>query len=224
MQTGLLAGSARVPANKRITQLLATEPRSLRDPDAVMRRRSILDQPHIAPLRDFAQSLRHCKQGMVPDFDPLDGGVDAKVLFLMEKPGPMTDDTKREGRTGSGFVSRDNDDPTAEAVWRFMAEAGIDRNLSVLWNVIPWWNGTREITRDECDAGKMQLSQLLDLLPRLQVVVGVGQRAGKAKKLIVARNLQFIASAHPSPINRASRRSVWDTIPTQWAKALLQLN
>ncbi len=28
---------------------------------------------------------------MVPDFDPLVGGVAAGALFVLEKPGPMTD-------------------------------------------------------------------------------------------------------------------------------------
>lgn len=78
---------------------------------------------------------------MVPDFDPLDGGIAAEVLFLMEKPGPRTDNTGAKGHAGSGFISRDNDDPTAEAILRFMEEAGIARKRSILWNTVPWWNG-----------------------------------------------------------------------------------
>jgi hypothetical protein len=97
------------------------QPRVLRYPEAITRRRAMLDLPHIAPLHIFVQSLRFEGRGVVPDFDPLDGGVAAKVLFLMEKPGPMTDDTARSGRVGSGFISRDNDDPTAEAIWRFIS-------------------------------------------------------------------------------------------------------
>jgi hypothetical protein len=50
----------------------------------------------------------------VPDFDPLDGGVNAQVLFLLEKPGPMAAEDGK--RAGSGFISRDNDDGTAEAI------------------------------------------------------------------------------------------------------------
>jgi len=84
--------------------------------------------------------------GDVPDFDPLDGGINAEVLFLFEKPGPMT--------SGSGFISRDNDDPTAETTMDFMAKAGLARERTVTWNVIPWWwNGTTKVTPAELRQG-----------------------------------------------------------------------
>lgn len=198
----------------------SAEPRALRNPESVIDRRSMLNLPHIAPLREFSRLLRREGRGAVPDFDPLDGGVEAKILFLMEKPGPMTDDTALGRRVGSGFISRGNDDPSAEATWRFMADAGIERSLSVIWNVIPWWNGTRTISRDEQTAGIERLSQLVDMLPNLCVVVGVGRKAGKAKASVARRGLPFIISAHPSPINRAARPAVWAAIPDQWARAL----
>lgn len=193
--------------------------RTLRSLDAVVSRREKLSLSHIAPLRDFVLHLRAENRGAVPDFDPLDGGIDAQVLFLMEKPGPMTDHTAIAGRVGSGFISRDNDDPTAEATLRFMEAAQIDRRTSVIWNTVPWWNGTRRISPDEHRAGIGQLESLFDLLPKLRVVVGVGAKARKAEPLVKKMGLEFILSAHPSPINRASRPTVWAEIPHQWAKA-----
>lgn len=204
--------------------MLPIEPRTLHDPKAIAARRSMLREPHIAPLSDFAASLRTKDQdAYVPDFDPLDGGVGAKILFLMEKPGPMTDHTKVGRRVGSGFVSRDNDDPTAEAVWHFMVEAGIERKLSVIWNAIPWWNKKRGITRDEQVAGIAQLLPLISLLPDLRVVVGVGRRAEEAKAVVERSGLQFINSAHPSPVVRGTRPTTWRAIPQQWARALSYL-
>jgi hypothetical protein len=47
-------------------------------------------------------------------------------LFLFEKLGPMTAEAG-----GSGFISRNNDDPTAEATFRFMEQAKIPRKLSI---------------------------------------------------------------------------------------------
>jgi hypothetical protein len=44
--------------------------------------------PHVAHLSKFAAKLRREGKGKVPDFDPLDGGAKAQVLFLFEKPGP----------------------------------------------------------------------------------------------------------------------------------------
>jgi len=35
-------------------------------------------------------------------------------------------------RTGSGFISRNNDDATAEATFRFMEQSGIPRKLTVI--------------------------------------------------------------------------------------------
>jgi hypothetical protein len=62
----------------------------------------MLDLPHIIPLAEYCRCLRAEGRGTVPEFDPRDGGVAAKVLFLMEKPGPVTDDNGLTGRIGSG--------------------------------------------------------------------------------------------------------------------------
>lgn len=179
----------------------------------------MLDLPHIAPLAEYCRHLRAEDRGTVPDFDPHDGGVAAQVLFLMEKPGPMTDDNGLTGRTGSGFISRDNDDPTAEAIFYFMQEAAIDRGQSVLWNTVPWWNGTRKVSAEELSTGIERLEGLLNLLPNIRVVVGVGAKSLKAREFIKRRGLPFVPSMHPSPLNRARRRAAWDKIPDQWFSA-----
>ncbi|NDV50123.1 uracil-DNA glycosylase [Yangia sp. PrR003] len=194
-------------------------PRSLSNPRAITERRQLLTAPHMAPLTEFVETLRGEGRGAVPDFDPLDGGIEATILFLMEKPGPMTDDTAIAGRVGSGFISRDNDDPTAAATFSFMQQAGIDRRQSILWNTVPWWNGTRKIAGEEMTAGLNRLGSLLDLLPGLKAVVAVGGRASKASSFVKSRGLHLILSAHPSPINRAARPAVWEGIPAQWAEA-----
>ena len=136
------------------------------------------------------------------------------MLFLFEKPGPMTDP---EG--GSGFISRNNDDATAEATFRFMEQAGIDRRDIVLWNVIPAWNKTIQIARSELEEGRLALSALFDLLPHLRVVVLVGRKAEKARADIEARRLNVVVSHHPSPKVRAIYRDKWETIPRTWAAA-----
>lgn len=194
-------------------------PRSLKSPTAIATRRAMLDLPHMAPLTAYAAKLRAQNIGTVPEFDPVDGGTNARLLFLMEKPGPMTDDRTPTGKIGSGFISRDNDDPTAEAVFNFMRQARIPREETVLWNTIPWWNGSRKITSPELNAGLQQLNALMDLLPKLTTVVAVGRRATRAKTLVQKHRLAYYSSAHPSPINRAARPKVWDAIPGIWAAA-----
>jgi len=202
-------------------QDLAPEcPRSLRDPDAIAKRRSLLSERHVLNLATYVEELRALGRGEVPDFDPLDGGDEARVLFLFEKPGPMTSSKRGQERTGSGFISRDNDDPTAEATFLFMQKAWLDRRLTAVWNIVPWWNGTRAIRADELRAGLNALDDLLKLLTSLRVVVLVGRKAGRAHSHLQRMGLPVLQSAHPSPIVRASRPKSWQSIPYQWAGAL----
>jgi len=78
--------------------------RSMRDEAVRQRRRAKLSEPHITRLTAYAAKLRGFGKGEVPDFDPLDGGDNARALFLFEKPGPKTS----EAQGGSGFISRNN--------------------------------------------------------------------------------------------------------------------
>jgi hypothetical protein len=173
----------------------------------------MLDLPQVARLAAYVAELRqHGPPQEVPDFDPLDGGVDARALFLFEKPGPMT--------VESGFISRNNDDATAEATFKFMKQAGIPRKLTVIWNVIPWWNGTRKVTRPELHQGVACVQELAKLLPRLCTVVMVGRNAGRARQHLESPNLVLIESYHPSPVVRATSRAKWDTIPFVWAEVM----
>ena len=161
-------------------------------------------------LAAFAQSLRDRGYGTVPDFDPWDGGVFAQALFLFEKPGPKAVD----------FISRNNNDQTAENAFNFMNQAGIPRKQTCIWNVVPGWNGTIKLTTVELARGAAAMAELLALLPDLRVVVLVGRRASHAWSKFENRpDLKVIESAHPSPKNYSLAREKWDVIPAQWAQA-----
>lgn len=193
--------------------------RSLSDPDVQKRRREMLTMPHVAKLTAYAAKLRLRGSVEVPDFDPLDGGEDARVLFLFEKPGPMTaDGSKFKGRSGSGFISRNNDDPTAEAILSFMQEAGIPRKLTVCWNVIPCWNGTRKVTVSEIRDGVGCIKELILLLPKLSAIVMVGQKAAKARPYLESTKKKLFTSDHPGPLVKARFPERWKAIPSEWAK------
>ncbi|MDP3495593.1 MAG: hypothetical protein Q8R82_21005, partial [Hyphomonadaceae bacterium] len=99
----------------------------------------------------------------------------------------------------------------------FMVEAGIPRELTVTWNAVPWWNGTRKITRDELDAGSSSVKQLMSLLPELRAVVLVGAKAARARPLLSGTGLVILQSDHPSPLVRARFPDRWRAIPTAWA-------
>ena len=112
------------------------EPKTLGFEQIRGERLSGLFAPHITGLTRFVEELRQMKgtDFHIPYFDPHDGGVQAKVLFLLEAPGPKA--------KGSGFVSRDNPDETAKNVRTMSREAGLNRTDFVIWNVCPWYVGT----------------------------------------------------------------------------------
>jgi hypothetical protein len=59
--------------------------------------------------------------------------VKARSLLLLEAPGPKT--APEWG--GSGFVSVDNNDVTAESVWLAREAAGLEEHV-IAWNIVPW--------------------------------------------------------------------------------------
>lgn len=191
-------------------------PRALGMPGAAAARRALLSAAHVAPLARHVAGLRAaCPALIFPDFDPLDGGTEAEILLLLEKPGPMT----APGRGGSGFVSRDNDDPTAEAVFRFMQAAGLHRGRTAIWNLVPGWNGTIRVSVGELREGLQALEGVLPLFGRLHTVVMAGRSAQRAAPMLAPRGLRLLASAHPSPQVRASRPEMWRDIPRIWSLA-----
>ena len=196
-------------------------PRSMRDPKVRERRQLMLGARHMLPLMHSVERGRGTGLGEVPNFDPLDGGIYARALFLFEKPGPMTSEGATGNRSvGSGFISRNNDDRSAQATFDFMVKAGIPRRLTVTWNVVPWWNGTTKVTGGELRQGVACIQELVALLPELRAVVFVGKQAAKARRLFEDPKLVFFESAHPSPRVKASWRSRWEAISDEWAKVL----
>lgn len=171
----------------------------LAEPGALEARMALLDTaPRMRPLRDFAARIRSATGFAVPDADPLDGGVRARFLLLLETPGP------RIGATG--LVSRDNASGTGANLRRFLAEAGIARREMLIWNAVPWvihapGARNRAPTAAEQRAGLAWLPPLLDLLPRLAVVVLSGRIAAAARAPLheLRPELPVLAMPHPSP-------------------------
>lgn len=92
-------------------------PRSLRDSIEVSNRLSLLhSNPAASPLTKWVDRLIESRflaglPAEIPYADPLDAGTDARVLIILEAPGPMTNAFNPV--PGSGFISSDNDDATA---------------------------------------------------------------------------------------------------------------
>ncbi len=174
------------------------EPNALEDTDEQKRRKDLLDKPHMKPLKEYAAAIRAARpEAKVPDFDPCDGGTRACALFLLEAPGPKA--------VSSGFISRNNPDPTANNFCRLLQEAGIARADTAIWNIVPWYVGNeggthiRAVSKNDLEEARPYLQDLLTLLPHLQVIVLVGKKALSAKREIQELTSRPIKDTpHPS--------------------------
>lgn len=135
----------------------------------------------------------------VPFFDPSDGGIHARILFLLEAPGPQA--------VRSGFVSRDNPDPSARNLRQLLAP--LPRHETVLWNIVPWYVGTGQriapVGRADLECSRPYLERLIRLLPAMVMVVMVGRSAQQATKdLAQFWSGPIVEMCHPS--NRVFNR------------------
>jgi uracil-DNA glycosylase len=184
---------------------LIDKPKSLRDPQERRSRLVRLGDPHISSLTHFVEKIRKetAFKREIPYFDPLDGGIYAQCLFLFEAPGP--------GAVDSGFISRDNPDETAKNFFELNQRAGLPRELTISWNVVPWYIGTgskiRPATQVDIYSGKEYLFLLLSLLPQLKIIVLSGRKAQKVEPFIkeCCSSITLLKMPHPSPmfINRS---------------------
>jgi len=131
----------------------------------------------------------------IPYFDPLDGGINASLLFLLEAPGPKA--------VESGFISRDNPDPTARNMMHLLNECGVPRRETISWNIVPWYVGSnghiRPVNQKEITNGIEYLRSLQPLLPNIRVIVLVGGKAQKAWFAIEELfHIPILACPHPS--------------------------
>ena len=159
----------------------------------------MLDQPHISPLTQFVHQIRQA-EGLdeeVPYFDPFDGGVNARVLFILEAPGAKA--------VQSGFISRNNPDETAKNMFQLLQEAGFRREETILWNIVPWYIGSgtkiRPANHSDITDGMAYLEKLIQMLGQLKCIVLVGKKAalarGDIEKLTM---LPILETYHPSPL------------------------
>ena len=186
-------------------------PKAFKDPAALKQRLTQIDNENVRALNQYVKALSKAKgeDYHIPLFDPADGGVGAKILLVLEAPGGRASGSARS----SGFVSTDNNDSTAKNMSEFETEAGLERHLLVHWNIVPWYVGSgkkiRNSTAEEAEDGANELEKVLLLLPKLRVIVLLGQISQKAycehfiNKQIP--NVTVLLSPHPSqrPLNHA---------------------
>ena len=160
------------------------------NPQEVARRRAARRNEPVAKLNRWVEDdlrtmadLPEATRATIPWFDPEGGGGKARLLFLMQDPSRTA--------AGTGFISPDNDDPTAMNSTRACDAADLSPDLRVHWNIYPWWvnaPGKGGVLPDptrpaQTHAKAMVLAAplletlLRDLLPEIEVVVLLGKHA-----------------------------------------------
>lgn len=190
----------------------ADVPKSFCDSAVVEERLTFLHESHVEDLTQFVNETRK-KEGRgqdIPYFDPFDGGVDARCLFLFEAAGGKA--------VESGFVSRNNCDNTARNFFRLNEEAGPDRKLTASWNIVPWalreTGKNRKPRKKDIGEGLRHLTPLLGILCAVEVVALCGKSAWKAQRHLDEHHgsLKVVKTYHPSPVNINSRSYMWGEI------------
>lgn len=178
----------------------------------------MLSEPHAAPLVPFVERLRkRFPDRIVPWFDPMDGGAEAQVLYVLEKPSRGSVMTA-EGPT---FVGIDNPTSGSRRMKALMAEAGVPRKAMLVWNAVPWWNGKAAVTAAELREGSEAFKELLALLPDLRAVCLVGRKAEAVWERSGGAAVPAFTSAHYSANVRAAFPNRWMAIPGIWREAYL---
>ena len=148
------------------------------------------------PIDAFIENLRGTRPSPrdVPGLDPANGNLTAKVLLVLEAPGP--------GAVASKRVSINNDDPTARNLKALLAKGELTSADLIIWNVVPWYCGNEEKTKiavpsaKDVAEGNESLCTFVALLKNLQAIVLVGSTARKAHVRLSAKTRARILSCH----------------------------
>ncbi|MFD6893267.1 GreA/GreB family elongation factor [Rhodococcus sp. NPDC060086] len=170
--------------------------------DDMYRRRT---DPNVRSINEYVDRLRSEHPGVfIPYVAPTYGGVHARLLTLMQDPGPKTDLAKHNG---SGMICLENADLTAARQKYFMAQAGIDVSQIVSWNAYPWAKPHPQTDASDL-AAAVALRGFLELLPHLQVVILNGVVARRVWGVMKERDPRIAAGIWEFPTRHTSPRAV----------------
>jgi uracil-DNA glycosylase len=175
-------------------------------PRALRERRAITFDGPIGRLNRWVDDVRAETGEQIPYFDPAAARLGTQVLMLFQDPSEVAE-------TGSGFISRHNNDQTARNAYLAADAAGLSYDICLHWNVIPWWVDNpakpRRTLSAEAVRARPYLKAVLELLePAPSVIIVSGGAARHAwKALTRAGNLPQLHGArvlhcpHPSPLS-----------------------
>lgn len=177
------------------------------DPLVVEEKIRRIRDPHVKPLNDLADRIADAEglpHGQVPYVDPDLGGINARMLVLLDNPS-----TKAEAGTGSGLLSLDNNDRTARNVREAYARHGVRNSGVVHWNAVPFpvagaKNGGS--TPAERQRAARWTREVVELLRSVQIVLLLGAAARDGwKRAAVGRPDMYVV---PGRIPHCSMRGL----------------
>jgi uracil-DNA glycosylase len=177
----------------------AEGPRRHADPAFLAAKQARWFEPHIAPVNQLVSEIATTTGREVPYVDPDSGGVNTRVLLLLEAP-------SGGAAYRSGMISVDNDGGTAANLWRAHQAVGLSRGDTMMWNAVPWFLGVYGRIDGpkaaELTEGRSWLVRLLDLLPFLEVAIALGRVPEKSLRPLRSdlqnRGVMIFPAPHPS--------------------------
>ncbi|MCU1407789.1 MAG: hypothetical protein JWQ43_4092 [Glaciihabitans sp.] len=138
--------------------------------------------PGVLPINTLVDELRqqHPQRGM-PYVAPHYDAANARILSLSSSPGPLTG-----GAGTSGFLSRENNDPSAERMSRIFAAVGLTDADVLPWNAYPWHVHEQYpdgLPADMLAEGLRPLRRVLEAHPNIRAIVAHGGDAKRSVRL-----------------------------------------
>ncbi len=211
-----------------LPDLARSAPKLFADRTAVRARGARLHEPHIGELTQLVERIRMARGGgnSVPWFDPDTGGRHADVLLLFEAPGARAVGPApvRPNRPGSSFISPENNDDSAAAVFELEREASLPRDRLLHWNIVPWYveGGTKIRAVNKADRAEAEpwLTELLDLLTNVRVAILCGEAAQDGwDPGPRPAGLWVLRCPHPSRVNLRTRPDAREEILDAFTEA-----
>jgi len=201
----LAAGAvAETPAEPAASKLIA---RRMGDPEYREEQYANRYEGRVAPINRLIDELVEESGEWMPYVAPVYGGTEARLLTLFRDPGPKTKVDK-----GSGMLSLENDDQSAERFLTFFEEAGMQVDDLMTWNTYPWYINRKPSTA-EIDRGLDPLERIIALLPRLTVVMTHGGDAQNAWRRFERKNPAVAGKFLVIPTYHTSKQALFTPDP-----------
>ncbi|RNE64208.1 uracil-DNA glycosylase [Cryobacterium tepidiphilum] len=177
--------------------------RRMADPTFLAQQRGMIYAPQVKAINELCdQLMKELTRFKVPYVAPHYNAETARILALSSNPGPQAG-----GEKGSGFLSIENNDGSAERMGDIWNSVGLSDADVLPWNAYPWHvheSHPNGLTTELIDAGLEPLKRVLELYPRISAVIAHGGDAHRSMRRFVRKN-DFASFVHERGIR------VWET-------------